>query len=164
MTDKDNPTFLIRAPKPNDREAWEILWNDYLVFYEATIPQANTDILWERLFDDDHPIRALVAERISDSQLIGIAHFFPHADTWEVDPVCYLQDIYVAKDARLKGVGAGLIRQVWDYAKQQDWIFVYWQTEEINNNARFLYDKLTGGTTGFITYQLGERTAKFTFS
>jgi GNAT superfamily N-acetyltransferase len=159
MTNQDNSGFLIRDPQPSDREEWEILWNGYLVFYESTIPQAHTDMLWERLLDDEHPIRGFVAERRADSRLIGIAHFFPHVDTWEIRPICYLQDLYVAKDARLGGVGAGLINHVWDYSKQQDWVFVYWATEGINNTARIVYDKLTGGTTGFITYQLGERTS-----
>ena len=150
--------YQIRSPKVSDRSEWEVLWNEYLVFYESTIPQAHTDILWARILDDDHAIRGFVAERNVDSRIIGIVHFFPHLDTWEVRPVCYLQDLFVAKDVRRNNVGSSLIRRVHEYSERQNWIFVYWQTRHDNNIARKMYDKLTGGTTGSITYQLGFRT------
>lgn len=158
MTKMGGFGFHIREPKLSDRAEWEVHWNDYLVFYESTIPQAHTDKLWERIHDDDHPIRAFVAERTTDSSLIGIVHFFPHLDTWEIRPVCYLQDLFVAEDARLKNVGTELIRKVKEFSDREGWVFVYWQTMHDNITARFLYDKLTGGTTGVITYQLGMRT------
>lgn len=157
MNSIESKKFFIREPKSSDRAEWEVLWNDYLAFYKSTIPQAHTDILWERILEDDHPIRGYVAEQKSDSKLIGIVHFFPHVDTWEIRTICYLQDIYVAEDARLKNVGTELIRKVKDYSDREGWVFVYWQTTEDNTTARYLYDKLTGGTTGFITYQLGHR-------
>lgn len=158
MTNSENNEYQIRSPKDSDRSEWEVLWNEYLIFYESTIPQAHTDTLWARIFDDDHPIRGFVAERKVDSRLIGIVHFFPHLDTWEIRPVCYLQDLYVAKDARLNTVGSSLIRRVQEYSERENWVFVYWQTMHDNHIARKMYDKLTGGTTGSITYQLGYRT------
>jgi GNAT superfamily N-acetyltransferase len=158
MHNIEDKGFFIREPEPSDREEWEVLWNAYLVFYESTIPREHTDILWERIMDDDHPIRAYVAVRADDGKLIGIVQFFPHLDTWEIEPICYLQDLYVAEDARLKGIGAALIREVKEYSDQQGWVFVYWRTAEDNKRARHLYDKLAGEPID-IAYQFGERTA-----
>jgi GNAT superfamily N-acetyltransferase len=158
MNSIESKGFFIREPVPSDRDEWDVLWNGYLVFYEATISQKHTDVLWERILDDDHPIRAYVAVRTEDSKLIGIVQFFPHLDTWEIEPVCYLQDLYVAKDARLKGVGADLIRVVKEHSDREGWVFVYWRTDEDNTTARYLYDKLAGGPID-IAYQLGQRTA-----
>jgi GNAT superfamily N-acetyltransferase len=157
MNNSENKGFFLREPVPSDRDEWEVLWNGYLVFYESSIPQKHTDILWDRILDDDHPIRAYIAVRSEDSKLIGIVQFFPHIDTWEIQPICYLQDLYVAEDARLKGVGAELIRKVKEYSDQEGWVFVYWRTDEDNKTARYLYDKLTGGPRD-IAYQLGQRT------
>ena len=158
MTNSESNEYQIRNPKDTDRSEWEVLWNEYLVFYESTIPQAHTDMLWARIFDEDHPIRCFVAERTDDTRLIGIVHFFSHVDTWEIRPVCYLQDLFVAKDARLHNVGSNLIRRVQEYSERQNRVFVYWQTRPDNHLARKMHDKLTGGTTGSITYQLGHRT------
>jgi GNAT superfamily N-acetyltransferase len=158
MTSIENKGFIIREPKPSDREAWEVLWNAYLVFYEANVPQKHTEVLWERILDDDHPVRAYVAVRREDSKLIGIVQFFPHLDTWEIRPICYLQDLYVAEGARLKGVGTSLIRKVEEHSDREGWVFVYWRTDEDNKTARYLYDKLTGGPID-IAYQLGQRTS-----
>ena len=62
-------------------------------------------------------MHALVAERGED--LLGIAHFLFHRSTTiTVEPVCYLQDLFVAKDVRGKGVARGLIEAVYDRAQQ----------------------------------------------
>ena len=151
--------FMIRPPQLDDRKQWEILWRDYLEFYNSSVPKTHTDILWERIQNEGHPIRCFVAERTSDSDLIGLVHFFAHADTWEIEKVCYLQDLYVAQSARLEGVGTALVKHVKEFADKQDWVFVYWQTKQDNFTARRLYDKLTGGTNGFITYRLGQRSS-----
>ena len=157
MNSIETKGFFIREPEPADREEWEVLWNAYLVFYESIIPQKHTDVLWERILDDDHPIRAYFAVREEDSKMIGIVQFFPQLDTWEIEPICYLQDLYVAEDARLKGVGAELIRKVKDHSDKEGWVFVYWRTAEDNKTARHLYDKLAGEPID-IAYQLGQRT------
>lgn len=159
MKDIENKGFYLREPEPNDREEWEVLWKAYLVFYETALPQEHTDVLWDRILDDDHPIRGYVAVRSQDSEVIGIVHFFPHLDTWEIDLVCYLQDLYVAEDQRLNGVGAALIHKVKAYADREGWSFVYWRTDQDNTRARYLYDKLTGGPLEDIAYRLGERTS-----
>jgi hypothetical protein len=47
-----------------------------------------------------------------------------------------------------------LIKSVVEQAKEQGWQDVYWQTQHDNNVARGLYNKLTGGTDGFVTYRI----------
>lgn len=159
MKNIEDKQFYLRAPEPADRAEWEVLWNAYLIFYESTIPPEHTDVLWDRILDDDHPVRAYVAVRSEDSKLIGIAQFFPQLDTWEIRPICYLQDLYVAEESRLRGVGAALIRKVKEHSDREGWVFVYWRTDEDNKTARYLYDKVAGGPID-VAYQLGQRTAR----
>jgi hypothetical protein len=40
----------------------------------------------------------LVAEK--DGRVIGICDYLFHASTWSTQPICYLQDLYVDRDAR----------------------------------------------------------------
>jgi len=70
--------------------------------------------------------------------------------------VCYLQDLFVSKRLRGRGIGESLIHAVVEYSKTRGWGQVYWQTKQDNTTARGLYDKLTGGTDGFIIYHIGE--------
>jgi GNAT superfamily N-acetyltransferase len=56
-----------------------------------------------------------------------------------------------AADARGKGVGAELIKQVEKIARAAGASRIYWLTKEDNVSARALYDKLAD-RSGFIQY------------
>src|SRR3546814_2490558 len=73
-------------------------------------------------------------------RLVGITHFFIHANTSGPD-VCYLQDLFTARDLRGKGVGRALIAAVADWARAHGCCRLYWMTHESNEIARRLYDK-----------------------
>lgn len=137
---------------PADRRAWQQLWDAYLIFYEATLPPEHSDLLWGRICDPEDPIECLLAEL--NGQPIGVVHFFPHPDTWHDQPVCYLQDLYVDMEHRGEGVGESLIKSVEGRSREEGWALVYWQTAEDNDRARRLYDKLAGGPTRFVIYEM----------
>jgi GNAT superfamily N-acetyltransferase len=122
------------------------------VFYEADLPMDRTEFLWHRFFSPDDPVSCIVAE-VEDS-VVGIAHFFPHPDTWEDGPVCYLQDLYVAETHRRTGVATSLIREVHRRCRHNNWRLLYWTTKADNTRARSLYDALTGGTNGHVVYDM----------
>jgi GNAT superfamily N-acetyltransferase len=106
-----------------------------------------------RLFDADEPVECLVAE--AEGRLVGMVQYLPHADTWDDRPICYLSDLFVHPSIRGEGIGALLIRSVEQRSLDQGWSSVYWQTAEDNEQARVLYDKITGGVSRFIIYELG---------
>ena len=41
-----------------------------------------------------------------------------------------------------------------DRARERGWAEVYWMTQDHNAVARGLYDKLAGGSDGFVTYTI----------
>jgi GNAT superfamily N-acetyltransferase len=148
-----SPHYQIRSVSASDRGLWEPLWQGYLRFYESNLADEVTDLLWQRLLDPAHQIQGRVAQS-SDTSLVGLVHFFPHAHTWYADPVCYLNDLYVLPDIRGGGIGSKLIEAVLDEARRQEWAEVYWLTQDHNTVARGLYDKITGGTDGFVNYTI----------
>lgn len=145
----------IRKTKLTDRSEWKRLWQQYLVFYKSEDFQDElTEILWQRIHTVENPINCLVAQHIESGKLLGFVHYFPHADTWQKYPVCYLEDLFVSPQTRGEGLGELLIKSVVAQAKEQGWQDVYWQTQHDNDVARGLYNKLTGGTDGYVTYRL----------
>ncbi|MEE8330646.1 MAG: GNAT family N-acetyltransferase [Acidimicrobiia bacterium] len=142
----------IRPPSPDDFAGWKALWASYLVFYETDLYSEHTTELWQRILDPHQTTSCRLAEK--DGQLIGLVHFFPHPDTWDRRLTCYLQDLYVKEGFRGEGVGEALIGAVVDRAREEGWSGVYWLTADDNHQARGLYDKLTGGASGFIAYEL----------
>jgi len=145
---------LIRPVVRADRDRWQALWDGYNEFYgrsgPTALPSEISDTTWERFFDSYEPLHALVAERGED--LLGVAHFLFHRSTISIQPVCYLQDLFTAKEARGQGVGRGLIQAVYDRAQQAGASRVYWQTHESNEAAMGLYDKVAE-KSGFLVYR-----------
>lgn len=143
----------IRSPVAEDRTRWESLWQAYLEFYHASRTAEVTQELWRRILDPTSDIQCRVAEHDS-GELVGLVHFFAHEHTWYIDPVCYLNDLFVSPEIRGMGTGERLIAAVVDVARQQGWAEVYWHTQANNAVARGLYDKITGGTDGFVNYSV----------
>jgi GNAT superfamily N-acetyltransferase len=145
--------FTIRPVRAADRAAWEPLWAGYNAFYgragATALAPAITHATWQRFFDADEPVRALVAEQ--GGELRGLAHYLFHRSTTRIEPVCYLQDLFTAPAARGHGVGRALIEGVYAQARAAGARRVYWQTQESNSAGRMLYDKLARHL-GFIVY------------
>ena len=144
---------LVRAVRREDRVDWQGLWEQYLIYYKAELPDGRDDYLFNRFFDTSDPVECLVAE--VDGAVVGMATFVPHIDTWEEVPMCYLQDLQVAEPYRGRGIGRALITAVDEIRRERGWCYLYWQTEHHNRRARLLYDSLTGGVSEFVVYRLG---------
>jgi GNAT superfamily N-acetyltransferase len=139
----------IRPLASGDRPQWTPLWHGYLTFYETQLADEVTETTWRRLIDPEAQPFGLAAEE--DGRLFGIVHYLFHASTWTSGPYCYLQDLFVAKQARGRGTGAGLIAAVRQKAGEHGASQVYWLTQDFNHQARRLYDRV-GQKTPFIKY------------
>jgi len=141
---------IIRPVQPGERAAWEPLWKGYLTFYETALPDEVTETAWRRLHDPAEPMFVLGA--YVEGKLLGIVHYLFHRSMWTIGNYCYLQDLFVAEEARGHGLGRALIEAVYRNAQEVGASRVYWLTQESNATARALYDKLAQ-RSGFIQYR-----------
>lgn len=145
--------IAIRPVRPEDFPAWLKLWDGYNAFYgrlgATALPSEVTRMTWSRFFDAYEPVHARVAEQ--GGTLLGLVHFLYHRSTTDIAPVCYLQDLFTAPEARGKGIGRALILQVYAHATEAGAPEVYWQTHETNKEAMKLYDKVARNS-GFLVY------------
>lgn len=140
----------IRALVPDDRAAWEPLWQGYLAFYKATIAPQVTELSWARLHDPAEPMHGYGA--FLDGRLAGITHLILHRSMWTAGPYCYLQDLFTAQWARRRGVARALIEHAYVEAERLGASRVIWLTQESNHEARVLYDRVAE-RSGFIQYR-----------
>jgi GNAT superfamily N-acetyltransferase len=142
-------SFVIRTLIPSDFEAWQPLWQGYLVFYKSDLSREQTALTWSRLHDPAAPIHAFGA--FDGTQMIGFTIYLFHLSSWAKTSYCYLEDLFTSEAARGKGVAAGLIDAVADDARARGAGKIYWQTNEDNVRARALYDRVASHD-GFIIY------------
>jgi GNAT superfamily N-acetyltransferase len=141
---------LIRTIRAADQADWRRLWTGYLDFYDTKVTEEVYSSTFARLLGDDtRDFNALVAE--VDGRLLGLTHYLFHRHAWKVEDVCYLQDLYVAPEARGTGLGRALIEAVYARADAAGAPAVYWLTQDFNATARQLYDRI-GQVTPFIRY------------
>lgn len=133
--------------RPEDRAAWGDLAAGYKAFYNTPTTEAEYDEAWRRLQQGDG-VWAFGA--YADGRLVGIVHYLWHTSTW-ARTQCYLQDLFTAPDCRGRGVARALIAAVADEARAQGATRLYWLTQETNQTARRLYDRVAQ-FKGFIRY------------
>jgi GNAT superfamily N-acetyltransferase len=143
--------LIVRSIAPTDFAQWLVLWEGYNRFYgRPSLPAEITQMTWSRFFDAYEPVHAMVAE--NDGRLLGLVHYLFHRSTIQIQPTCYLQDLFTDEAVRGKGVGRALIEAVYERARIAGSPRVYWQTHETNATAIRLYEK-AAERSGFIVYR-----------
>lgn len=143
--------ITISALTADDRHDWQPLWEGYLRFYEHSLSAAVTTAMYTRILDDSFAMYGAIA-RDDTGKPLGIVHWLTHPSTWSVEPYCYLEDLFVAPDARTGGVGSALIQHVRQWCEERALPKLYWQTAVGNTTARRLYDRVA--TTEFVVYEI----------
>lgn len=143
-------TLNIRPLRPEDRPAWEPLWQGYLTWYKSVLPDEVTNANWARFMDPAEPMYVWGA--FEGEKLLGIVQCVAHRTSWSEKLTCYLQDLFTVPEARGKGVGRALIEFIYAETERRGWSRLYWQTHESNAEAQVLYNKVAD-RTGFIVYR-----------
>lgn len=143
--------WRVRDLRQDDRDAWEVIWRQYLDFYGEALLQEITDHVFARLADPgDDEMFGLVAVDGEDD-VVGLANVVVHANTWSDRDDAYLEDLATREDMRGTGVGRALIEALVDRGRRQGWRRVHWHTEQSNARARRLYDGV-GDLTDDVRY------------
>ena len=143
--------MTIRELTHEDYDSWIELWWGYLSFYREDIGEQVTAATFERLCAQTNGMFALVAVD-ADERLLGFAHSLVHPSTWSLTGYCYLEDLFVARDARGGEVSRSLIEATAAIARERGVKRLYWHTQQFNGAARSLYDTV-GTLTSFVVYE-----------
>lgn len=141
----------VRPVVASDREAWLKLFRDYIAFYKTSVPEEVIAQTWRRLLNQEDNMMALIA--VEDAgRAVGFAALVFHRSTWSATWYCYLEDLFVAPEARGLGVGRALIEATYAEADRRGADRTYWATQETNATARKLYDRI-GKLSEFVQYR-----------
>jgi len=145
---------IIRPIDATDQQGWRQLWQQYLAFYGTKVSEDVYASTFERLLagnaGDLREFRGALAWQ--NGKCVGLVHYLFHRHNWKIEDVCYLQDLFVSADVRGLGLGRQLIEHVYSAADSFGAASVYWLTQEDNQKARQLYDRLAQ-KTDFVQYR-----------
>jgi GNAT superfamily N-acetyltransferase len=143
---------VIRPPDTRDRAQWAALYAGYAAFYEVAQTAEMRATVWGWLHDPASTLEGRVAEDAA-GRLVGLAHFRPWLRPLSGTTGGFLDDLFVAPEARGQGVAEALIRAVSDVGRARGWSVLRWITAEDNAPARRVYDRLAR-RTGWVTYDI----------
>lgn len=144
----------VRPVKDCDYKEWRQLWTGYLDYYETQVTEEVYQTTFSRLTSNEpNEFNGMLAID-ENNNAVGLVHYLFHRHAWKVENVCYLQDLFTSSDQRGKGVARSLIEAVYAKADEAGAPSVYWLTQDFNDTARVLYDRI-GKLTPFIRYQRG---------
>src|SRR5687767_2576059 len=101
-------SIVLRDPLPFDEAVWRRLWSDYNASQDGAVPDDVTRHTWQRILDPSSTVFARLAEQNGD--VIGFSVNVLHEGTWTLQPICYLEDLFVDEALRGHGIGRMLIQ------------------------------------------------------
>lgn len=131
--------MTIRKATYKDVELLTELFDLYRVFYkQASDPNAAASFLQARFHNNDSVI--FIAFEKDDP--VGFVQLFPSFSSVSMQRIWILNDLYVRKEARKKGVAKQLMRQAISYADETDAKGILLETAEDNAPAQRLYEQI----------------------
>ncbi|MDV7272015.1 GNAT family N-acetyltransferase [Thioclava sp. A2] len=134
----------IRPLEASDFAAWSALYAGYAAFYQVIQTEEMRARVWKWIFDPEHETEGLIA--LLNGKPVGITHFRPFARPLSATTGGFLDDLFVAPEARGTGAAEALIRGVENEGRARGWSVIRWITAEDNARARALYDKIAQHT------------------
>jgi len=119
-------------------------FGDWLPLWDANnqdiANEAVTSATWERICGEESMVFGLGA--FEGSTLVGLVHYVLHHTTGGIEPICYMQDLYVDPAHRRKGIAQKLVKAVANIGRREQWGRMYWLAERSNDAAQNLYKTL----------------------
>ena len=144
--------WIVRPAQAGDVSHWLPLWRAYCTSLDHAVSDAVSDGVWSRILTPSEPIWCIFVSQ-AGAEPQGFALYVMHPHTWSLQPVCYLEDIFVAPEIRGRGAGRALIEKLVERGREEGWRRIYWHTHENNYRARALYDRVVG-RTDYVRYDI----------
>ncbi len=93
----------------------------------------------EQMIEDSNIFNCIVAET-SDNHIVGFATYFFSYYSWTGKAI-YLDDLYIKRENRGKGIGNMLFEKVRMIGKEENCYKMRWQVSNWNENAQEFYKR-----------------------
>ena len=142
---------VVRAA-PEHRAAWDGLYAGYAEFYRVSQTAEMRDRVWGWILDPGHEVGGLLALD-GGGRPIGLCHYRPFARPLSASVGGFIDDLFVAPEARGRGAVDALVAAVAEEGRAKGWTKLRWITAPDNLRAQRAYDRFAERTP-WLTYDL----------
>jgi ribosomal protein S18 acetylase RimI-like enzyme len=141
----------VRPLGDKDFFPWLGLFEGYSEFYKSDLTDEKALRVWSWIIDKNHDLDGAVA--VDDNgDFVGFTLYRAVPRTLSGDVGLFVDDLFVAPDARDTGIGRALMDFAKEYAKAHNYSSLQWVTAADNKTAQKLYDEV-GTRTSWVTYE-----------
>ena len=130
----DDREATIRLFEEGDFDTWKPLWQMNM---DDQVDDKITQTTWRRICNKKDTVFGMGL--FENDELKGFLHYILHPTTGALNPVCYMQDLFVHPDHRRSGYAKDLLRTLVERGKLQRWERIYWIADNKNKQAQDLY-------------------------
>lgn len=131
---------IVRLAHPGDLDTLTDLFDGYRVFYEQkSDPAAARSFLSGRMRSGESVVFLAEDEH---GRGLGFTQLFPMFSSVRMQPIWILNDLFVAKFARRRGVAVALMRAAADHARETGAVGLELATARDNAAAKSVYEHL----------------------
>lgn len=145
-------TVQVRKARPSDAETIAAFARALSLEEGYAVPAFQASHVRAEGFGAAPRFRALIAER--NGQAVGYALFYPAYDTDRAARGCYLQDLYVAPQARRQGTGRALMAAVARACEAEGGCYVFWNALPGNRAGLAFYRAIGADEEPVVTLSL----------
>jgi GNAT superfamily N-acetyltransferase len=148
------PEIEISAVREEEFETLLPLIGAYQRFYEVDEIDTDRNRTFFRRFLAPSDVGLLLAARDSSGVILGYTCLYWHFSSLQALEVVLMNDLFVAPEARGRGIGRALIEATAQVARERGSAWVEWSTAPDNHTAQRLYDSLTEHKSTWLSYEL----------
>jgi GNAT superfamily N-acetyltransferase len=126
----------------------------YQRFYEVDEIDNDRNRFFFRRFIAPSADGQLLAARDEGAVILGYACLYWHFSSLQATETVLMNDLYVAPEARGRGIGRALIEASAAVARARGAAWLEWATAPDNHTAQRLYDSLTSEKSTWLEYEL----------
>lgn len=149
----ERPRITIRRATLADFDAYVELWRAYLATWDVAQPTEETRLVFAK-FTDAESTRARLFLAEEGGVAVGFASVLRVPHTFSSKDSLYLEDLFVSKERRGRGIATELIHFCYGLARDEDLSRVYWHSALDNDTARSLYVHVGGELQDLCMYRV----------
>jgi GNAT superfamily N-acetyltransferase len=144
----------VSAVREEEFETLLPLISAYQRFYEVDDVDPDRNRFFFRRFLAPSEDGLLLAARDEAGTILGYACLYWFFSSLQAVETVLMNDLFVAPEARGRGIGRALIEATAEVARERGAAWVEWSTAPDNHTAQRLYDALTDDKSTWLSYEL----------